>query len=197
MPSHHPPFAGHPHQSDDFDARGPKPAAGEKKSLMAPWRLAYISRSPASRGETGAETCFLCKISQNNEEDVPNLVILRGKHVFVCLNLFPYSNGHLLVAPYRHVADLAEMTEPETLEMMQMAQEGCRRLQSAVNAQGFNIGLNLGACAGAGVPGHIHLHVVPRWPGDTNFMPVIGDVRVIPQALEDTYRAIMKVGSKG
>lgn len=134
------------------------------------------------------EGCIFCQKQEGDEEE--NLVVLRGNTCFAMLNLFPYNNGHLMIAPYRHVADLRDLTDEEQLEMMRMSALCMDALKLALHCQGFNLGANLGEVAGAGVPGHFHLHIVPRWQGDTNFMPVIGEVKVIPQSLSATYKAI-------
>jgi ATP adenylyltransferase len=144
------------------------------ETLWAPWRLAYI-KSP-DRPATGE--CFLCSGRDRPADDRRNLVLHRGRHALVVLNRFPYNNGHLLVAPYAHKAHLSELTG---------------RLTRAMSPDGFNIGLNLGKVAGAGLPGHLHWHIVPRWNGDTNFMPVLADVNVIPQSLDALYELLTAV----
>lgn len=150
--------------------------------LWAPWRLQYVTQDKPSG-------CIFCEKSQATD-DAANLIVHRGRLAFVMLNTFPYNNGHLMVAPYAHLADL-EALPPDTLhEMMDLAQLAARALKAKFNPDGLNLGLNLGAAAGAGIKDHLHLHLVPRWQGDTNFMPVIGDVRVIPQSLEDSYRLL-------
>jgi ATP adenylyltransferase len=122
--------------------------------------------------------------------DDENYVLTRGDKVFVLLNIYPYNNGHLLVAPKRHVGDITELTEEESLELFLTTQKMVAMLRKAFNPEGFNVGVNVGKIAGAGIPGHFHIHIVPRWGGDTNFMPVIGDVRVISEGLEMTYRKL-------
>lgn len=167
--------------------------------LWAPWRLGYIkgtqdappSPEPTSWQPTADQDCFLCRAAASYNDtaaaDRENLVAQRGKCSQVVLNRFPYANGHLLVAPYRHVGKLSELTDAEHLEIMQTLARLTELLTVKVQAQGFNIGLNLGRIAGAGVPGHLHWHLVPRWPGDHNFMPVTAGVRVIPQSLETLW----------
>ncbi len=151
------------------------------RSLWAPWRMAYIRRK--SRG------CFLCE-AVRKRQDQQTFLLACGRSCAVILNRFPYANGHLMVFPCRHVADLARLTDAERLDMMNMVilslQELCRTLQP----QGFNIGINLGLCAGAGLAGHIHVHIVPRWAGDTNFMPLLAETRVIPQHLADLWEQL-------
>jgi len=150
--------------------------------LWAPWRLEYIQSI-----SDGGKECFLCAYARTPEKDEANLVVARSANCFMAMNKYPYVNGHLLVAPYRHAAELADLTAAERAEMMEMVVHGQALLTGAMNPQGFNIGVNLGRCAGAGLPGHVHMHVVPRWNGDVNFMSVVGQVRVIPQALEVTF----------
>jgi ATP adenylyltransferase len=149
--------------------------------LWAPWRLEYVQG--ARSGE-----CVFCLGSE--ADDAARLVLHRGRSCFIIMNIFPYSNGHLMVAPLRHLADLGELTADEAGELHRLT-VACRDLlQATCRPEGFNIGINLGAAAGAGVRDHLHQHIVPRWSGDTNFMPVFADVRVIPQHLEATYRQL-------
>lgn len=148
--------------------------------LWAPWRLEYIA------GER-VEGCIFCVFPQQ-DKDEENHILYRGKHAYVIMNAFPYSNGHLLIPPYRHVGDFTELNDEENLEIMQLAQKCCKVLKLACNPDGFNIGVNLGRAAGAGIEDHVHVHIVPRWNGDTNFMPVFADVKVIPEALQTTYK---------
>ena len=151
-------------------------------SLWAPWRLEYI----LSDKDDG---CFICE-AVASDEDEQNLLVQRGEKCVCILNRFPYSNGHVLVAPRRHRAELTELDEAELLELMTLTRDVQVVLQQAVSPHGFNIGLNLGKSAGAGLPGHLHVHVVPRWEGDTNFMAVVGDTKVIPQALAELYHVL-------
>jgi ATP adenylyltransferase len=140
------------------------------------------------KGSERHETCFLCDASQSDpEQDEVNLVIARGETSFVILNLFPYNTGHLMVAPYRHVGELDELSHEEHDEIWTWTRRSVAAHREVSQPQGFNIGINLGTVAGAGIPGHFHLHVVPRWGGDTNFMPVIGDTKVLPELLKETY----------
>ncbi len=145
--------------------------------LYTPHRMAYI------HGE-GKEGCPFCDIPVMADED--GLVVARGEHCFVVLNLYPYNSGHLMVVPYRHVAGYDELTEPEAVELAQLTQRALRAIRHASGAQGFNVGMNLGGVAGAGIAAHLHQHVVPRWGGDTNFMPVVGHTKVLPQLLPET-----------
>jgi ATP adenylyltransferase len=153
------------------------------KQLWAPWRLDYI------QGESSAGGCIFC-LGDKAAEDASRLVLVRGAVACVLMNRFPYSNGHLLIAPYRHIADIVDLDEAEVLEMHALLRLCREVLGERVGAQGFNIGMNLGQIAGAGIAEHLHLHIVPRWIGDTNFMPVFAEVRVIPQHLEETYQLL-------
>ncbi len=158
--------------------------------LFAPWRMEYI-RS-LEKPESG---CFLCGAAAvTTEAELRQRAILwQSDHSVVLMNLFPYNNGHLLIAPKAHKADLEELSEAEACDLTAQTAECVRLLKRAVSAQGFNIGINLGKCAGAGLPGHIHQHVVPRWAGDTNFMGVVGEVRVVPQAMSQLYDELIHV----
>jgi ATP adenylyltransferase len=149
------------------------------KRIWSPWRMEYI------RGERHGGCVFCDKVKEEN--DSRNLILLRGQHCFVMMNRFPYTNGHLMVAPYAH-ADMPNKLSPEAqVEMMRLVTICIEVLQEAMRPDGFNLGMNLGAAAGAGIKDHIHMHVVPRWVGDTNFMPVLGETRVIVEALEASY----------
>ena len=153
------------------------------RNIWAPWRMQYVS-SIGPDGPDGG--CFLCR-NRDEKEDERNLVLWRGRRAFAMLNLFPYVGGHAMVAPYEHVGGLDALDEPTLLELMTQARDLRAVLSKALDADGFNVGINLGRCAGAGLPGHLHVHVVPRWRGDTNFIPVLADVRVIPVSLEEVY----------
>jgi ATP adenylyltransferase len=154
--------------------------------LWAPWRLAYIQGEDESR----TDGCVFC-VRDCCDDDPGRLILHRGEHAFVVMNKYPYSNGHLLIAPYRHIADVGDLSEEEALEMHRLLVMAKSVLAETVCAQGFNVGMNLGQIAGAGIAEHLHLHIVPRWSGDTNFMPVFADVRVIPQHLEATHRLLL------
>jgi ATP adenylyltransferase len=151
--------------------------------LWAPWRLQYIKGSKP-------EECIFC--AKPALDDQSALIVRRGERCFVMLNAFPYTSGHVMVAPYEHAADLAALDEPTTLELMQLTQESIKAIRVAYSPEGYNVGANLGTVAGAGIADHVHMHVVPRWEGDTNFMSVIGEVRVLPESLEDTQRSLKK-----
>ena len=150
--------------------------------LWAPWRLAYIAGGKM-------DGCIFCEFPKENRDE-ERLILDRGKHAYVIMNAFPYSNGHLLIVPFRHISDLGEFNDDENLDMMRLARKCCRALQGVCRPDGFNIGWNIGTAAGAGIADHVHMHVVPRWHGDTNFMPVLADVKVIPEAMETTYRKL-------
>ena len=146
--------------------------------LWAPWRLEYVQGADADDG------CVFCRAAEGDDEEY--LVVHRGERAFVLLNKFPYASGHLLVAPYRHGVNFPELDDAEALEIHRLASTAVGALAQAYRPQGYNLGWNLGRVAGAGIVDHIHLHVVPRWAGDTNFMPVLADVKVIPEALAET-----------
>jgi ATP adenylyltransferase len=152
------------------------------KPLWAPWRLEYIEQADEQLG------CIFCSAAAADDE--AGLVVHRGDEAFVLLNKFPYASGHLMVAPYRHVGDFAELDDAEVLEIHRLAGQGIGALAQLYEPQGFNLGWNLGRVAGAGVIDHVHLHLVPRWLGDTNFMPVLADVKVMPEHLAETRRKL-------
>ncbi len=153
-------------------------------ALWAPWRLAYVTQ-PARPSQPGND-CFICRgLADTN--DRANLIAFRTRLSVVLLNRYPYNNGHLLIAPQTHKAKLEELTTDELLDVMETLRQMVRLLEEKMSPDGFNIGLNLGRVAGAGLPGHLHWHIVPRWNGDTNFMPVLADVKVIVQSLDALY----------
>ena len=152
--------------------------------LWMPHRLAYIKGENKPVGDGPGEGCPFCRAPALPDAD--GLVVARGELVYAVLNLYPYNAGHLMICPYRHVADLTDLTAAESLQLVEFTQAAMWALRAASHAQGFNIGLNLGSVAGAGIAAHLHQHVVPRWGGDTNFMPVVGHTRVLPQLLADT-----------
>ncbi|GBC91003.1 AP-4-A phosphorylase [bacterium HR14] len=153
-----------------------------RERLWAPWRLQYVSNA----GKTAGEGCIFCT-KPAEQQDAENLILWRSTYCFALLNLYPYTSGHTMVAPYRHTADIADLTPDESLDLWQLMQKCVRAIQQVYKPDGFNIGFNLGRAAGAGIEGHLHLHIVPRWHGDTNFMTTIGEVRVLPESLEQTY----------
>ena len=152
--------------------------------LWAPWRMPYIRE--AAKTEAPSE-CFFCDYAPAPKKDRANLVLKRGKTVFAVMNRYPYTGGHLMVAPYAHKGDLEPLGAEERAELLDLAIAMEGALKKVLKPHGFNLGLNLGRPAGAGVPGHVHLHLVPRWNGDTNFMTTVGNVKVIPQALLELY----------
>ena len=152
------------------------------KRLWAPWREKFIlcEKQPG---------CFLCRTARENQ-DRKNFILFRGKKCFVILNRYPYNNGHLMAAPFRHVGRLEELKEEELTELWKMAQLCVKALKSGLKPQGINLGMNLGKVSGAGVADHIHLHIVPRWQGDTNFMPILAETKLISVGLSNTYRIL-------
>jgi len=152
------------------------------KPLWAPWRLEYVGQAEEQDG------CIFCRAAEDDDET--GLVVHRDRDAFVLLNKFPYASGHLMVAPYRHVGEFVELTDDEVLQIHHAAGHGIGALAQLYGPQGFNLGWNLGRVAGAGVVDHVHLHVVPRWAGDTNFMPVLADVKVLPEHLTDSRRKL-------
>jgi ATP adenylyltransferase len=153
--------------------------------IWAPWRLPYVKDA----SKDSDEGCIFCT-KPAEDDDRANLIVHRGERCFVILNKFPYTNGHLMVAPFRHLPTLPELDRETSAELIALAQRGMVVLDEAYGPQGYNAGLNQGRIAGAGFEGHIHLHVVPRWAGDTNYMPVLADTRVMPQSLEESYDAL-------
>ena len=152
-------------------------------TLWAPWRMAYIG-GPRSEG------CLLCDLPRESK-DRESLILHRGPRTYVVMNRYPYNNGHLMIVPHRHCADLGELSTEDSLELMHETQRATRILRRVFSAEGFNVGMNLGKIAGAGIAEHLHIHVVPRWVGDTNFMPVLADTKVMPDYLEATYEKLV------
>ena len=152
------------------------------EQIWAPWRIEYIQMEKP-------EGCILCD-KPKQKDDAANYILYRGEKNFVILNSYPYNPGHLMIAPYRHVANLEELTDEELGEHFQIVSRGIKLLRQVFNPGGFNIGINMGKVAGAGIDGHVHTHIVPRWQGDTNFMPVISNTRVVPEALAETYKKL-------
>jgi ATP adenylyltransferase len=151
--------------------------------LWTPWRYAYVSKAAPVNG------CVFCeKAAPDNDEE--NLVVYRGELNYVLLNLYPYNNGHIMVAPYEHVATLEAVAEEAVIEMMRLARHAESILRRIYRPQGINLGMNIGQCAGAGVAGHIHLHLLPRWPGDVSFMTTVGETRVVPEDLQTTWQKL-------
>jgi len=149
------------------------------EKIWAPWRMQYILADKK-------DGCIFCdKVREG--EDRKNYILFRDRLGFIIMNIFPYNNGHLMIAPYRHAASLEDLTSEELLQIMTLTKKSLSCLQQAMKAEGYNIGMNIGAVAGAGIADHLHLHIVPRWSGDTNFMPVLADTKVLPQHLDTTY----------
>lgn len=151
-------------------------------AIWAPWRVEYFG--------TKSSPDFLLEAAQSSD-DAKHLVLARRKNTFLIMNRYPYAVGHMMAVPYRKVADVSALTEAERIELWDLAAHAEKLLREVVGAQGFNIGLNIGVCAGAGVADHLHLHVVPRWPGDNNFMPVLAGTRVLPEALDALYAKLI------
>ncbi len=152
--------------------------------IWSPWRMEYIQAATAE-----PEGCIFCDLPAAGD-DAAARVLRRSAHGFVLLNTFPYNPGHLMVAPFRHIGDVESLTPEELVDLGRLLQISVRALREEMAPQGFNIGMNLGRTAGAGIPDHLHWHVVPRWNGDTNFMPVVGQTRVLPELLEETFRKL-------
>ncbi len=159
--------------------------------LWTPHRMAYIQGEGKPTGPGADDGCPFCSIPAKSDED--GLIIARGERVYAVLNLYPYNGGHLMVVPFRHVADYTELDEAETVELADYTKRAMRALREASGAHGFNIGMNQGGVAGAGIAAHLHQHIVPRWGGDTNFLPVIGHTKVLPQLLADTRKMLADV----
>jgi ATP adenylyltransferase len=173
--------------SDEEAADHPGDPDGFER-LWTPHRMVYIAGDQKPVPAAAGEGCPFCRAPTLSDED--GLIAHRGKHAYVVLNLFPYNPGHLLVCPYRHVADYPEATTDETLEIAELTQEAMRVLSSVGEPHGFNLGINQGAVAGAGIAAHLHQHVVPRWGGDSNFLPIVARTKALPELLGDTRRRI-------
>lgn len=154
--------------------------------LWSPWRYQYVQK------EDSSGSCIFCeKAAAHRDEE--NLIVYRAEHNFAILNLYPYTTGHLMIAPYEHVATLEDASEASLMEMILIVRSAQKHLREIYRPEGFNLGMNLGEFAGAGVAGHIHMHVLPRWKGDANFMSVIGETRVMPEDLKETHRKLQRV----
>lgn len=153
--------------------------------MWRPWRIEWIEK-----GQNASDGCPFC-LTPEAASKLPGLVAAASDLCYATLNLYPYNGGHIMVLPYRHVADLADLTADEAADVMAVLKDGVQALRQAMQPSGFNIGLNMGASAGAGVPQHLHFHIVPRWLGDTNFMPVVGNTKVLPESLESTKERIV------
>ena len=161
------------------------------KQMWSPWRSQHIVELHDKKEDR--RSLFMRLAAEDDDER--NMVVYRGENLYVVMNRFPYNNGHLLIVPYRQVESFDELNEAEQVETARLISLCIGWLRKAVNAEGFNVGMNLGEAAGAGVPEHLHVHVVPRWSGDTNFMPTVGDIKVVPEAMHDTYRKLKEAVS--
>lgn len=158
------------------------------RQIWAPWRKAYIL------GQRRTPGCFFCQDRRSSpRKDKKNLLLYRSRHTFLVLNRYPYTNGHLMLAPNRHVPSLENLKDEERLDLFKLLDLSLKLLRKGLRPHGFNMGLNLGRIGGAGLPGHVHLHVVPRWKGDTNFMPVLTGAKVISDSLQSTYRELHRI----
>ncbi|MBI3170033.1 MAG: HIT domain-containing protein [Chloroflexi bacterium] len=153
------------------------------RHLWSPWRMTYIENNKIEEG------CVFCN-AQAKTDSPENLIAFRGKLAYVILNRFPYTSGHLMVIPFAHIATIEELDALTRAEMMELTSRCTTELRAIYKPEGFNVGINMGEAAGAGVLGHVHIHIVPRWAGDTNFMSAVGETRVLPESLEDTYKRV-------
>jgi ATP adenylyltransferase len=174
----------------------------KRENLWAPWRIKYVQGLDASGRPSGSQTgpeasnCFICRNVENPQDDDKNLVLWRTGRSIAVLNKFPYNNGHLLIAPKRHIGELAQADEDELLELVKLVRDTQKALAFAIKPHGFNVGMNFGRCAGAGLPEHLHIHVVPRWDGDTNFMNVCSDTDVISQSLTELFEQLKQISKE-
>ncbi len=162
----------------------------ERKNLWAPWRAGYI------QGLSKSSDCFICHDLKKPQDDDKNLVLWRSDRSIVVLNRFPYNNGHLLIAPARHIPDLEQASDEELLELTKLVRESKKALSLAIKPHGFNVGMNFGRCSGAGLPDHLHIHIVPRWDGDTNFMNVCSDTNVVSQSLTELLEQLKQISKE-
>jgi ATP adenylyltransferase len=160
------------------------------KRIWAPWRQFYVSNTKSDK------SCIFCP-DQAGKDDRERLILTRSDYSLMMLNRYPYTGGHLMVAPQRHTAELDDLSDPELLDLMHLLRGGRALLQRVANPDGFNVGMNLGRAAGAGVEEHLHIHIVPRWNGDSNFMTVVGDLRVIPEGLTEAYERLSAALAEG
>ncbi len=163
--------------------------------IYTPHRMVYLRGGKKPKTTEAGDDCPFCVAPHLPEDE--GLVYARGEHVYGVLNLYPYNSGHVMICPYRHVAEYPEINHEEMVELAEFTQRTMRILRTVATAQGFNVGMNQGALSGAGIAGHLHQHIVPRWGGDTNFMPIIGQTKVIPQVLEDTRRLLAEAWTDG
>jgi len=163
------------------------------KKLWSPWRSKYIESFKSEQSNGG---CIFCEAAKHNVEDLQNLLIHKAGHTFTLLNMYPYNNGHLMIVPNRHLSDLDYLSREESIEIMEQIKIAKKALAEIYSPQGFNIGANLGRASGAGIEEHLHFHIVPRWNGDTNFMPVLGEVKIISQDLAETKKLLLSAYKK-
>lgn len=161
-----------------------------QERLWATWRMPYISGV-----EKKDDGCIFCD-KPKQDKDAENFILHRGKRTFAIMNLYPYNNGHIMIIPYKHTCDICELDDEESLEIMDMARFFTHIIKEVMHPEGFNVGFNVGRPAGAGIAGHIHMHIVPRWTGDTNFMPVIAETRVISEHIRETYNKLLNALKK-
>lgn len=162
-----------------------------KRILQAPWRMAYLAKGkPQEKGPT-PDPCVFCGVAELAADEARRrLILARAKTCYLTLNAYPYNPGHIMVLPYAHLGSLTDVADDSYNELFQLVRQGLKRLPEALRCEGINMGLNQGSCAGSSITDHVHVQLVPRWPGDTNFMPVIGETRVNPQALDDAFRLL-------
>jgi ATP adenylyltransferase len=163
--------------------------------LWAPWRHAYVTQPAKPQPTASTESCFICR-GLSSSDDRTNLIVERGLRTVTVLNRFPYNPGHLLICPVRHIGTLDGLTSEESADLQSEIVHMTRKIDQLMNPEGYNIGLNLGSAAGAGLPGHLHWHIVPRWKGDMNFMPVIADTKVIVQSLDSLWERLRNGSSR-
>lgn len=172
------------------------------ENLWAPWRMQYLKQLDPNEGikpQGAMPACFLCEALTHDvtsEAARQRLVLVNDARGMIILNRFPYTNGHLLVSPRDHLGDLIDLTAPQRADFIELTALAERIVRLAYNPQGINMGINIGRCAGAGLPGHLHMHILPRWGGDTNFITTVGDIRIIPQALEESFELLMDATRK-
>ena len=157
--------------------------------IWSPWRSQHLDSLRLPADEAGNDRTLFTRLAAS-DRDEENLVVYRGDHVFVVMNLYPYTNGHVLIVPYRQVESYSDLKPEERIEMGEVLDRCLGWLQTALDPDGFNVGMNIGKAGGAGIPEHLHMHVVPRWNGDTNFMPTVADIKVVPESIRTTYRKL-------
>jgi ATP adenylyltransferase len=164
--------------------------------LWSPWRYTYVSSAPPADATSHQDSCVFCRVASESD-DARNYVVLRAERSFILLNRYPYTTGHLMIAPYAHVATLEEAEAATLEEIMRLARRAEKALRAVYRPSGLNLGFNIGESAGAGIAGHVHMHALPRWAGDTSFITTIGETRVLPEALETTYEKLREALKAG